>query len=113
MTDLTLFDNVRITDPDTSRDAARSLDRNADCMAVLAALCFLQHANAYELTVRLNRGERVWAQNCVARRLTDLRDNGLIRDSGDRRPGSSNRAQIVYAPTDRGARTAQNERAGL
>lgn len=99
----TLFDDqlrVRASDPDTSRAAAESIRPalGAECSRVLAAVESRGHigATAFEVTRSLEGVGVERDQNCVARRLTDLRDAGLVRDTGMRRPGKSNRGLIVW-----------------
>lgn len=102
MTDLTLFDltHSRPTDPDTSKDAAVSVLPAAkrQCAEVLDAVCRLdpQGATAYEVLTFLERDGRRRQQSVVARRLSDLRDVGLIVDSGERRRGMTGRDLIVW-----------------
>lgn len=102
MTDLVLFDDqlrVRHSDPATAQAAATAIAEvvNLECCRVLDALRDLEgNATAYEVVLRLRSAGIDRQQNCVARRLTDLRDAGLVRDSGRTRPGSSNRQLIVW-----------------
>lgn len=99
----TLFDDqlrARAHDPDTSRAAADSIRPalGAECSRVLTEV--LERGNhgatAYEVVQALASRRVFRDQNCVARRLTDLRDAGLIVDSGSRRPGRSNRELTVW-----------------
>lgn len=95
---------VRDTDPDTSQAAADSMTGaalTAQASTVLATLADLDRrrgvgATAYELHVELDGR---YQQSVIARRLTDLRDAGLVVDTGRRRPGSSNRQLIVWTST--------------
>ena len=45
---------------------------------------------------------RVIQQNVIAKRCTELRELGLIADSGHTRPGSSGRRLICWSVTDAG-----------
>lgn len=102
--------HARESDPDTSQAAARQIitTQNADCMAVLAALARLGgHANAHEVWRHLSQGPRVWRESVVSKRISSLRDNGYVRDSGVRRCGSTTREQIVWTCTLHGWRTAE------
>ena len=104
MTAETLFDDqlrVRASDPDTSRAAAESIKPvlGAECSRVLAAVESRgsMGATAYEALLVLERDGRRRQQSVVSRRLTDLRDAGLLRDSGCRRPGMTGRWLIVWS----------------
>lgn len=100
----------RRSDPHTSRDAGRSMSGDVlrDQQAlVLGALSWHEDATAFELWGDLwqrflpghPRGPK---ENVVARRLTELHEMGLIRLTGDTRPGSSSRRQQVWEITDKG-----------
>lgn len=101
MSELTLFElgHSRPTDPQTSRDAAASIAPvvNVECARVYDAVRDLGgSATAYEVTVRLRMAGIDRQQNCVVRRLRDLANNGLLRDTGRTRPGATNRQLIVW-----------------
>lgn len=66
---------------------------------VLAAVDWLATATAWEIHCHL--GYRV-QQNVVAKRLGELRDIGLVRWTGETRPGCSHREQLVYEATEQG-----------
>ena len=101
----TLFDDqlrVRASDPDTSRDAAEAIRPvlGQECQRVLRAVKLLGGtATAYEVAGHLAAEGHHRDQNCIARRCTDLRDAGRLVDTGQRRPGRSGRALIVWAAT--------------
>lgn len=97
----TLFElgHSRPTDPQTSKDAAVSMLPAAkrECALVLETVRARNgQATAWEVRCDLATRGYERDQNCIARRLTDLRDEGLIEDSGQRRTGRSNRLQIVW-----------------
>lgn len=107
MTDLTLFDvpqqqgAVRRDDPRTSREAAQSFDEatlNREQQRVLDALRLLaslgQPLIAGRVTALLGDRQR----NCVSRRLTDLAQRGVVRDSGQtfREDRKGARSEIVW-----------------
>ena len=59
-------------------------------------------ATAFEVWERLTaRGHRV-KENVCSKRLSELRDLGMVRLTGMTRPGSSARRQQVFAVTDEG-----------
>lgn len=63
-------------------------------------------STAWDITCGLvRRGHRV-QQNVVAKRLGELRELGMVRLTGETRPGSSNRHQQVFAKTERGRSVA-------
>jgi hypothetical protein len=97
----TLFDDqlrVRRVDPHTSAAAAESIRPvlGAECARVLESIRDLGTATQWEIRQYLaSRGvER--DGNCIARRCTDLRDAGLIAETGATRPGRTGRAQTVW-----------------
>lgn len=98
----TLFDglHVRADDPDTSRAAADSIRPvlGLECQRVLdvVKLDSWGGATAWEVVRNLALHGIERDQNVVARRLSDLRDAGLVVDSGLRRPGRSSRLLIVW-----------------
>lgn len=101
--------HARVTDPPTSHAAAESMqgpplsDQQALVLRTLVECDRTggyQHdgATAHEIVMRLAYTGHAPQQSVVARRLTDLRDAGLIVDSGRTRPGASNRQLIVWQP---------------
>lgn len=104
MTAPTLFDvephgAARRSDPQTSRDAAASmtgahLSRQQGQILELVRewgdITAAEIARATGHTIQ---------QSVAARRLTDLRDLGLIEDTGVTRPGNTGRMCTVWAPT--------------
>lgn len=108
--DAPLPDPVRPGDPDTSHDAAASITDglSAQRRSVFDAVCDVERHNrhrvgatAYEVQAVLAYTGHAPQQSVIARRLTDLRDLGLVADSGVRRPGSSGRQLICWTAVDR------------
>lgn len=96
---LSLLDgHARDTDPATSHAAVPDNIRlSRQCVRVLDAVHTLHHqhgngATAWDVTEFLNDGTQ---RSVVARRLTDLRDRGLIRCCGWR-PGPAGRNENVW-----------------
>ena len=86
------FRRVRATDPDTSHDAAAP-DRARDRDRAYAAL---HEAGIYGLT-DFELGERIDRQQTSAgKRRGELRDAGLVCDSGQRRQAPSGSLAIVW-----------------
>ena len=91
---MTVNANFRNTDPDTSEDAAkrdpeqRQRDRDRALAALRAAPDGLTD---YELAAIIGR-----QQNSAGKRRGELRDAGLVRDSGRRRPAPSGSSAIVW-----------------
>ena len=87
--------NVRRTDPETSVDAAfdHPATRRGDQERVRAALRTAGAAGLtdYELAAVLER-----QQNSAGKRRGELRDAGLVCDSGRRRPAPSGSRAIVW-----------------
>jgi hypothetical protein len=106
---LDLFDyaaeivGARSTDPDTSHEAAvRNLSgRNTDRRRALAALVAVgdDGLTDFELAARLSR-----QQTSAGKRRGELRDLGLVADTGRRRSAPSGSAAIVWAITPLGLR---------
>jgi hypothetical protein len=87
---------VRNTDPDTSQDAAESLGERAlgaRCQELFALIEHYGGLTTHQL-VNLTGYDR----GNTARRITDLRQAGWIRDSGDRLTGPTGRHSIVWVP---------------
>lgn len=87
---------ARATDPDTSQAAARSLDIQPMQREILIAL----HHNPGGLTGTQLAEATNLSLNTVTPRFAPLQRKGLIRDSGQRRPGPSGRRQIVWVLTE-------------
>lgn len=110
-----LFDvsgHVRASDPPTSHAAAQSIEPvlGSQCLRVLQAVVQLEArterttvgVTAYEALLLLSFDGKGWQQSVIARRLTDLREKGCVRDSGVTRPGGSGRQLIAWTATDKG-----------
>ena len=109
MSEQTLFDwspppNVRTTDPDTSRKAAertpslRAHDRRS---ALLALRDHPEGLTDFELGDLIDR-----QQTSAGKRRGELRDLGLVRDSGARRASPSGSSAIVWQITEAGKEAA-------
>jgi hypothetical protein len=82
---------VRVTDPDTSHDAA-ALDRARDRDRAYAALARAPEGlTDFELGAAIGR-----QQTSAGKRRGELRDAGLVVDSGERRPAPSGSRAIVW-----------------
>jgi hypothetical protein len=105
MTELPLFAHparARTSDPDTSQEAADSLTPQtvgARCQELYNLIAAHPRAG---LTVHDLVAITGYDRGNTARRITDLRQAGWIRDTGVRRLGPSGRRSIVWAAT-RGA----------
>jgi DNA-directed RNA polymerase specialized sigma24 family protein len=85
---------ARRSDPETSRDAAKSIDSTRTKQAIVRALRSGGPMNRSEIAEATGIDEpEVW------RRLSELEAEAYIRLTGDARPGSSGRAQRVYETT--------------
>jgi hypothetical protein len=99
VTELPLFAHparVRSSDPDTSQEAADSLDPRA-----LGARCqelfhLIDHYGG--LTTHQLVAITGYDRGNTARRITDLRQAGWIVDSGRRALGPTGRRSIVWVP---------------
>lgn len=92
---------TRRSDPQTSRDAAASLTPEAlgrEQGRVLRAISMHAGEAIRDQVAMYLSADR----SCVSRRITDLRDLGLVEDSGRTRPGPSGRQQTVWCLTDAG-----------
>jgi len=93
------YHNVRRTDPDTSHEAAleRAAEKRRDRDRVLAAIRAAQADGLtdYELADRVDR-----QQNSAGKRRGELRDAGLVRDSGRRRAAPSGSRAIVWVAVE-------------
>jgi hypothetical protein len=99
-TDVNPWHNVRVTDPDTSHDAALDYDEATRDTDRARALRALREAGAegltdYELAERIGR-----QQNSAGKRRGELRDRGLVTDSGRRRPAPSGASAIVWVAVE-------------
>jgi hypothetical protein len=108
-----LFDyaaqGFRNTDPDTSYQAAlRNVSgRYTDRRKALAALSAAGEGGLtdFELASRIGR-----QQTSAGKRRGELRDLGLVADTGRRRPAPSGSAAIVWAVTALGCQLAAESR---
>lgn len=101
MIESTLFDDqlrVRHIDPITSAAAAESIRPalGAECSRVLEVIRERRSATQWEIKQHLASAGVERDGNCIARRCTDLRDAGLIVESGETRPGRTGRQQTVW-----------------
>ena len=96
-----LFANVRVSDPDTSQDAAASHKALRRLDRISALLAHADHQSTgltdYELADTIKR-----QQNSAGKRRGELRDLGFIEDSGERRRAPSGASAIVWRITDKG-----------
>ena len=82
----------RANSPDTSVDAAHSVDTTALESKVLAAVRQFPGGCIQDQVLGLFPG---FPYSSVTARFRALLDKGMIRDTGDRRPGRSGRGQRV------------------
>lgn len=110
----------RRSDPQTSRDAGRSMegqtlrDQQALVLSAVAAIAKPYNgsrASAFDVSgwVRVTGGEI--QQNVAAKRIGELVSLGMLRETGATRPGSSGRPCRCFALTPEG-RHYLEERAG-
>jgi len=102
--DLPLDAAVRLGDPDTSAEAARQVAEfgENDRGRILAALRDLGgEATTDQLREELARQGIHRERNSLSRRISDLRDRGLVVDSGRRSTKSNGRPVIVWKVTGR------------
>ena len=99
----------RVSDPQTSRDAGRSMsghvlrDQQRLVLTALADCCRVRgDGNAWEVWQSLTSRGRLVKENVISKRLGELRSLGLVRVAGAPRPGSSHRKQLVFVVTDKG-----------
>ena len=82
---------ARRSDPETSKDAAKSVNTTALEAAVYGCLKAHGPRTSFEIADILRL-----SLVTVSPRLAPLRDKGLIKDSGIRRIGQSGRSRIVW-----------------
>ena len=82
--------SARATDPQTSKDAAESIDPSGQHKAILSALHILRTGTRDEIAAKSGL-----TQYQVGRRLSELWIAGLILPDGTR-PGESGRMQTAY-----------------
>jgi len=96
----------RHTDPDTSRQAAEMYPvvREGDrAVALLIHAAVPAGLTDFELAGRMDR-----SQTSVGKRRGELRDNGYIRNSGQKRPAPSGAKAIVWTITETGQARARD-----
>jgi hypothetical protein len=82
---------ARRTDPQTSQDAARSIDPSGQQAAILRTLAYLVEANRYEISRACGLTEYQ-----AGRRLSELERDRRIIWTGRTRAGESGRQQRVW-----------------
>ena len=82
---------ARRTDPQTSHDAARSVDPSGQWAVTLGAIARLGEANRYELSLVCALDEQQ-----LSRRLSELAEMRRIELTGATRAGASGRQQRVW-----------------
>ena len=90
--------DARRTDPETSHAAVTNIDRRGDQQRVLAV--HAQHSTGltdFELANLCGR-----SQTSLGKRRGELRDAGLIEDSGRKRPAPSGALATVWRITEAG-----------
>ena len=93
---------ARATDPQTSQDAAESINPRGQQEKLLRTLAHMTDANRYELAQAAGLTEYQ-----AGRRLSELNDSGLIAWTGEVRPGATGRSQSVWKVTQAGYRWLQ------
>ena len=97
------FARARTTDPETSHEAAkpdRAVDRHLVYRALIAA--GPDGLTDFELAARLNVScprSTEWQQTSAGKRRGELRDQGLVCDSGRKRKSPSGSRAIVWRVT--------------
>ena len=94
---------ARHTDPQTSHDAADAHANQRDTDRDKVRVLLSKHPNGltdFELADLMKR-----QQTSVGKRRGELRDAGLVRDSGRRRPSPSGSAAIVWESVPVGQRS--------
>lgn len=88
---------ARNSDPDTSHAAARTAERIVLTAAVLDVVHRCGPSTVCEVAHAL--GINAWR---TSKRMSDLKNDGLVVDTGTRRRGDSGRHQIVWGePLDK------------
>ena len=87
--------HTRHTDPDTAHAAADSITRTAarQCNAIHR---LIREHGVGGMTCAAVVVATGWLVQSVSRRITDLREQGFVVDSGRRRLGTAGRDQIVW-----------------
>lgn len=91
---LDLLSMARQSDPDTSHAAARDAAPNAQTNRALALRLLRDHPNGltdFELAALTGL-----QQTSIGKRRGELRDAGLVYDTGERRPSPSGSKAIVW-----------------
>ena len=102
---------ARHTDPATSHAAGESMAPHVphDQALVLTAIHLAGDRGATAHDVRTHMREVLDLdrdQNCVSKRMSELKDAGLIRETGEERPGRTGRMCTVCVCTVHGERVA-------
>lgn len=95
----------RPTDPRTAREAGKQLSPvtvNTRCSRYLVVVAEAGRKGATRDEIASAVGAQGAEDRALSRRLTDLRQAGLVKDSGRTRTSESCREQIVWTCTDRG-----------
>ena len=82
------------SNPTTSREAAKAIQPRLGALQQVVLTCLRTHPDG--LTER-EIENLLWRDgNTIRPRLVELRDRGLVKDSGKTRPSPSGRASIVW-----------------
>lgn len=90
---------ARSTDPETSQEAAESINPRGQQERIVRTLIHLVTANRYEISEASGLTEYQ-----AGRRLSELSDAGYIAWTGEVRPGATGRPQSVWRVTQAGYR---------
>lgn len=102
----TLFDAPATHRPTRVDRCATGAHLRAQQRRVLRAVAALTNATAWEVWCFLSHNPRAPQQNVIAKRLGELRELGLVRETGATRPGSSKRSLLVFEATEAGRSAA-------
>jgi hypothetical protein len=94
---------ARRTDPDTSWEAARSIDRIRESQAaILGVLRAIEPATDEMLLDAVRSASIRMSPSGVRTRRHELVDLGFVRDTGNRVRGATGRRMILWRTTERG-----------